>query len=368
MSTMISFINLLEMAVERKASDIHLQPGAPPILRIGGKLHRQADYPPLDEENLRKLVYREMSPASIERFELTKNLDTAINLPGKGRFRLNIYIQRGMIAVAGRRVSTDIPDYAVLNLPDSVAKISRFMSGLVLVTGPTGTGKTSTLAAVINDINHQKECHIICIEDPIEYLYRNDKAVITQREIGVDIDDFKTALRYAVRQDPDVVLVGEIRDVETLEFALRASETGHLVLGTLHSIDATQTIGRVLNFYPQKEHGQVRKTLGHQLRATLSQKLLPSCREGLDYVPACELMFVNPTIRSLITKGDDERIIRAVKAGIKEHGMFDFEHSLYLLAEEKYITREVALEYAPNPQSLEMKFRGIFLSEEGGLV
>lgn len=366
--THITFVDLLLMAADREASDIHLQVGSPPILRIRGDLVRQEDYPPLDDENLRRMVYQELSEQNIERFERNKNLDSAINLPGRGRFRLNFYIQRGMMSVVGRRVTSQIPDYATLNLPDSVGRIARFKDGLVLVTGPTGTGKSSTLAAVINDINHREPCHILCIEDPIEYVYQNARAMINQREVGVDTEDFNSALRYAVRQDPDIILVGEIRDAETLEFALRSAETGHLVFGTLHSIDATQTIGRILNFYPQQEHGQIRKSLGLQLRATLSQMLLPSSREDIARVPACELMFTNQTIRSLIMKGEDERIIRAIKAGIKEQGMFDFEHSLYLLAGQGLISEEVALEYAPNRESLQMKFRGIFLSEEGGLV
>lgn len=356
---------ILEMAADRQASDVHIQAGSRPLIRVNGVLARQEDWPVLGQAEIREMLRRCLSEHNYKRLEVEKVLDTAVTLTGKGRFRVNVFVQRSTYALAARRVDDEIPDFETLHLPASLAGLADFHNGLILVTGPTGTGKSSTLAAIINHINFTRECHILCLEDPIEYLYRNERALISQREIGVDIEDFKGALKYAVRQDPDVILVGEMRDSETVDFALRSAETGHLVIGTMHSIDATQTIGRLLNFYHLEDHPQVRKGLSLQLRATVSQVLLPSIAEGVPRVPACELMIVNPNIRNMIARGEDEKIIRAIKSGIKEWGMFDFEQSLYLLKEQGFITREVALEHAPNPNSLDMKFRGIFLNEEG---
>ena len=360
--------DLLKLMTEKDASDIHLQVGSHPMFRIHGEIVRLTDFPPIDEKELKEMIYKSLADPFIEIFEKNWSLDTALGIAGVGRFRISIFQQRGTIGLVGRRIPQHVPNFEMLNLPASISKIADFNNGLVLVTGATGCGKSSTLAALINQINHRSTCHILCIEDPIEFLYQNDRAVITQREVGVDVDSFKSALRYALRQDPDVILVGEIRDEETVDFALRASETGHLVFGTLHSSNATQTIGRLLNFFPQSEHGQLRQSLSMQLKAVVSQMLLPSCREGLSRVPASEIMFVTSPIKRLIAEGHDEKIIKAIKSGIKEWGMQDFEHSLYQLINDGFVTRETALEFADNPHSLEMKLKGFFLDEEGGLV
>ncbi len=207
----------------------------------------------------------------------------------------------------------------------------------------------------------------MCIEDPIEYLYKNELAIVNQREIGIDVPSFKDALKYVVRQDPDVILVGEIRDKETVEFALQAAETGHLVFGTLHSSNVSQTIGRILNFFPHAEHPSVRRAIASHMKAVMSQMLLPSCKEGILLVPAVELMFMNSTISRLIVEEQDEKIVKAIRAGRTE-GMQDFEQSLHFLITNGFITREIGLEHAENPQSLDMKLRGISLTEEGGII
>ncbi|HPP12520.1 MAG TPA: PilT/PilU family type 4a pilus ATPase [bacterium] len=358
---------LLSLMEERRASDIHLQVGSPPIFRIKGELLRQTDFPALNDEILKRMVASLLTDKEGKILEQTGNVDLGRGFPGIGRFRINVFQQRGTLALVGRRISQKIPDFETLNLPPAMSRLADFLDGLVLVTGPTGTGKSSTLAAIINRINHSRRCHILCIEDPIEFLYHNDQAVINQREVGIDVSSFQEALRSAVREDPDVILAGEIRDRETVEFALHGAETGHLVFGTLHSSNVVQTITRLLNFFPQSEQPQVRRAIAMHLRAVASQILLPSCREGVSMVPACEIMFVNSIIRRLIIEEQEEKIIKAVQAGRTE-GMQDFEASLLELVNNNWITQEVALENAENPHSLEMKLKGIFLSEEGGII
>ncbi len=358
---------LLRLMEERRASDIHLQVGSQPIFRIKGDIERLTEFPVLEEALLRKMIYGVLKEKEIKVFEESGNYDTARGFPGSGRFRLNVFLQRGTIALVARRISSTVPNFETLNLPPSIAKIADFPNGLVLVTGATGSGKSSTLAALINHINRLRKCHILCIEDPIEYLYQNELAIINQREVGIDVMSFRDALKYAVREDPDVILVGEIRDRDTIEFGLHGAETGHLVFGTLHSSNATQTISRVLNFFPQSEHPSIRRSLSLQLMAIVSQLLLPSCNETLHRVPACEVMFNNPIVKRLIMDGSDEKLPRAIKSG-KGEGMQDFEQALYELVGKEFITEETAIEYAENPHSLQMKLRGIFLSDEGGII
>lgn len=359
--------NLLEVMESMNASDLHLQAGSPVAYRIKGEIEKQHHLPVMTEEQLRQMIFEVLTEKDRKSFEEMGTIDTAISFPGIGRFRMSVFLQRGSIALAARRISNKIPDFETLHLPEASKNITSFPNGLVLVTGPTGCGKSSTLAAIINGINKVRRCHIMCIEDPIEYLYKNEAAIINQREIGIDVPSFKDALKYVVRQDPDVILVGEIRDRETVDFALQAAETGHLVLGTLHSSNVSQTIGRLLNFYPHSEHPSVRRSLATHLKAVMSQMLLPSCKEGILLVPAVELMFMNSTISRLIVEEQDEKILKAIRAGRTE-GMQDFEQSLYYLITNGFITREVGLEHAENPQSLDMKLRGISLTEEGGII
>jgi len=361
-------IKLMELSGERNASDIHLQTGSHPALRIKGEIVKLEEFPEIKDEHMKEIVsFILKNEKDRELLEKRGSIDTAFGVHNIGRFRINIFKQRGSLSIVARRLSNIIPDFNSLNLPPSVSRISQFPNGLVLVTGPTGSGKSSTLAAVINDINKNRCCHILCIEDPIEYLYKNEKAIISQREIGIDVDSFKSALKYAVREDPDVILVGEIRDSDTVEFALQAAETGHLVFGTLHSSNVSLTISRILNFFPQERHHQIRRGLSMHLRAVVSQLLLPSINPEVHLVPACEIMFVSPLISRLIAEGKDDKIIKAMKAG-KSEGMQDFEDALIELVHKNLIDEETALRYAENPHSLEMKLKGIYLSEEGGIV
>lgn len=361
-------LKLMELSLEKNASDIHLQTGSHPTLRIKGELVKMEDLPVLTMGMMEEITtFILKNPAGLEKLEKHGSIDTSFGVPHIGRFRINIFKQRGSLSLVARRISNVIPDFKSLNLPPAVSKISKFPNGLVLVTGPTGSGKSSTLAAVINDINKNRSCHILCIEDPIEYLYKNEKAIVTQREIGVDVESFRSALKYAVRQDPDVILVGEIRDSDTVEFALQSAETGHLVFGTLHSSNVSLTISRILNFFPQERHHQIRRGLAMHLRAVVSQLLLPSIHPEIHLIPACEIMFVSPSISRLIMEGKDDKIIKAMKAG-KAEGMQDFDDALVQLVNNNLIDEETALKYTENPHSLEMKLKGIYLSEEGGIV
>ncbi|MCD6221094.1 PilT/PilU family type 4a pilus ATPase, partial [bacterium] len=348
----VRIIDIFKVSAERNASDIHLQTGSKPILRIKGEIVRLEEYPEIDDALMRKVIQEFLKDKEKKILEETGNVDTAIGISEAGRFRVNIFRQRGTFSLVARRIVGEIPDFKQLNLPESVSKVSNFLNGLVLVTGPTGSGKSTTLASIINEINKTRPCHILCIEDPIEFLYKNEKAIVTQREVGIDVETFKDALKYAVRQDPDVILVGELRDEETVEFAIHAAETGHLVFGTLHSTNATLTIGRILNFFPTERQPQVRKDLSLHLKAVISQLLIPSIKEEVRRVPACEVMFVNSLISRLIAEGQDEKIIKGIKSGKKE-GMQDFEDSLYNLVKEGFIDEETALKYAENPHSLE---------------
>ncbi|MCX5642757.1 MAG: PilT/PilU family type 4a pilus ATPase [Candidatus Omnitrophica bacterium] len=367
MNENFSLVDLFKLMGEKGASDLHLQAGSRPFLRIGRVLTEFLDFPVLTEEYLAKII-REVIPDKFSIFEEKHNLDTAVGIPEVGRFRVNVFQQRGSIALVGRKIANVIPDFESLHLPESTGRIADFLNGLVLVTGATGCGKSSTLAAVINNINKQRKCHILCIEDPIEFLYRNKEAIITQREVEVDVGSFKEALRYVVRQDPDVILIGEIRDEETVKFALRGAETGRLVLGTVHSTNATQTIERILGFFPQNEQLQARKNLSRYLKAVISQTLVPSCQEGINLVPVCEIMFVNQIISKLIAEGMDNKIIQAIKAGVKEEGMQDFEQALIDLINKGVITKETGLQYTESPESMEMKLKGVFLNDSSSII
>ncbi len=345
-----------------EASDLHLKVHSPPIYRVHGT-PRRIDAPPMGVETIENLITEILSDEQIKRLKSVGSVDFAYSLPKVGRFRVSAFRQRGTLSLAARRVNSVVPTVEELNLPKAINRISAFESGLVLVVGPTGSGKTTTLASILSQINASRRCHILTIEDPIEYIYRDDKAFINQREVGLDVEDFFSALKYGLRQDPDVILVGEMRDADTIETALAASETGHLVFATVHSRNATQTIGRILDFFPGDKQNPIRQTLAFTMRAVAAQKLLPGAKPEAPRVPAVELMFVNAVIRKMISDDQDGRIPDAIRSMARD-GMQDFNMSLYRLVETGMVTEQSALEASPNPDQLRMQFKGMVLNRD----
>lgn len=357
---------LFDLMPEHNASDLHLQIGTPPQLRIASLIVPVGhDY--LSKEKMEIFLQQILDEKKIEKFLEDQDLDIAYGLSGKGRIRINIFFQRGNICIAARLVRGNIPTFEELNLPPVLEKISTYRSGLVLVTGIAGSGKSTTLASMIEYINQRRQCHILTIEDPIEYIYSNKKALISQREIGIDVQNFPRALKYALRQNPDIILIGEMRDSETVAFGLTAAETGHLVLGTLHSYDASQSVGRILDFFPPEQQYQIRQTLRFTLGAIISQKLLPSMNPDFLVVPTVEILINNQTIRELIRKSEDNKIPNAIKIGQNE-GMQTFNQSLLELVEKKILSKEVALKASPNPDALKMNLKGIFLDDDKSIL
>ena len=356
-----TFDALLVLMTEQEASDLHLQVHSPPILRIMGSLIR-VDSPPLSKDKMELILKEILSEEEHHHFSNTGDLDVAVGVPGKGRVRINIFRQRGNTSLAARLVKSNIPDFEELHLPDTLKTIAGYNSGLVIVAGPTGCGKSTSLAAMIEHINAMRDAHILTIEDPIEYLYSNKKAYISQREVGIDVSTFARALKYAMREDPDIMLIGEMRDSETIEFGLAAAETGHLVFGTLHSSNASQTFGRVLDFFKADEQDMIRQGLYFNLRAIICQKLLPTV-DTKGRVPAVEILINNSTVRELIQKKQDTMLPNAIAAG-ENIGMQDFNNSLISLYSSGLITKEMALRVSSKPEALEMKMKGITLDDE----
>ena len=349
------------------ASDLHLKVGSPPILRVDQQV-RRLESAALTDDQIWSLVEPVMPARAKADFERTGNADFAYSVAGIGRYRVNVFRQRGSVSVAARRVRYDIPSFDQLHLPQSLRKLASFDQGLCVVAGPTGSGKSTTLAALLDEINHTRRCHIITIEDPIEYLYRDDKAFVNQREVGLDVESFPVGLKYALREDPDVILVGEMRDPETFETALQASETGHLVFGTLHASSAAQSIGRMLDLFPEGRHKQIRQLLSFNLRAVAVQMLLKGATEAARVVPAVEVMLVNPSIRKLIREGEDDRIPEVIR-GARAEGMQDMTQSLHDLVKSRLIAERTALEVAPNPEALAMMLKGIVVDgTKGGIL
>jgi twitching motility protein PilT len=344
-------------AWKNNASDIHIKVGEPPVFRIKGSLMR-AKVPPLTYDQVKNLFHEIMSEKDRHELDKIGGADFAYSVKGIGRFRINIFKQRGSLSMSARAVKTEIPTIEQLNLPPGVKAIPSYEDGIVLVAGVTGSGKSTSLAAILQIINLTEPVHIVTIENPIEYLYTDAKAIINQREIGIDLPDFANGLRHALRQDPDVILVGEMRDAETFEAALQAAETGHLVFGTIHSGSAAATIGRVLDYFPIERHAQVRQLLYFNLRAVMVQKLLKGLRPDIPRVPAIELMLVNPLIKKMIFENEDKKIPDAIRAGRTE-GMQDFNQSLCDLIKRGLISEQTGLETSPNPEQLKMNLKGI---------
>jgi len=354
---------LLELVVNRDASDLHLKVGSPPILRIHGKLV------PLDEDRLGdkdtcRYMEAILDEQQRERFFERMEYDLAYSIPGLGRFRTNLFFQRGCISIVMRRIKTEIPSFEELNLPPIIRSIAEFRRGLVLVTGTTGSGKSTTLAAIIEHINRTRSEHIVTIEDPIEYLHEDKLSIINQRELNIDTQSFAEALKHVLRQDPDVILIGEMRDIDTFMASMSASETGHLVFSTLHTTNAMQTIDRIVDLFPSTQQAQVRSQLALNLKAVVCQRLLPR-KDGKGRVPACEVMLINPAIRKLIKDNLIVKIPNAIQQG-REEGMQTFNDSLKYLVDKGLISQEEALAVSDNPEELAMNLQGIYLSTSTG--
>lgn len=335
----------LKLSVARNASDLHLTENSPPILRIHGKLVFTEE-PPLTREELKRSIYSILTDLQKEQFERDLELDFSITLENSDRFRVNVHMQRGCVEAAFRRVPMVIPSVEELGLPSAVYDFARKTQGLILITGPTGTGKTTTLASMINIINEERACMITCIEDPIEYIHKNKKSVIKQREVYNDTHSFAEALKRCLRQDPDVIVVGEMRDLETISTALTAAETGHLVLGTLHTPDTAQTIERIIDVFPPSQQQQVRLQLSTSLQGVASQILLPNA-DGEGRILASEVLVATPAIRNLIREKSVEQIPTALQTGQK-YGMHTMDASLKELVQAGLVTYEDAIKHVKN--------------------
>lgn len=345
---------LLNYAVENGASDIHITVGVPPTARINGNL-MPINKERLDPPDTRRLVEEILQEEHLEVLEKRGEIDLSYSVKGLGRFRVNVYRQRGSYSLALRVVSLYIPTVEELNLPVIIKDLARKTRGLVLVTGPTGSGKSTTLAAMIDLINSERNCHILTLEDPIEYLHRHKKSIVNQREIGYDSESFATGLRAALRQDPDVILVGEMRDLETISTAITAAETGHLVLSTLHTIGADKTIDRIIDVFPPYQQQQIRIQLSTVLQGVISQNLITH-RDGKRRVPAVEVMIATPAIRNLIREGKTHQIITSMQTGGK-YGMQTMDAALAQLYRNGDITYESALLYCSSEEAL-LRFIG----------
>jgi twitching motility protein PilT len=355
---------LFRTVMKYEASDLHLKVGLPPMMRLKGAI-RKMDAPPIGEEQMERLFYEIMNPRLRKILDDTGGADFAHVIGhDECRFRVNILKQRGHLGLVARRVNTKVPTFAGLGLPPSIEQLCKYDQGMIILAGVTGSGKSTTIASMLDYLNEREQLHILTIEDPIEYLFADKKSIINQREVGIDVCDWHTALKHAVREDPDVILVGEMRDRDTFEAAIHAAETGHLVFGTIHASSAASTLGRILDLFPADMHQAIRQTLAFNLKSVVAQKLLPSLVPGKHRVPTNEIMIINPTIRDLIIKGEDKKIADAIKIGYLE-GMVDFTENLRQLVERGDVSKEVALEVAPNPDALKMAIKGIKVATPG---
>jgi twitching motility protein PilT len=344
------FAQVLTQMVEERASDVHLTPGFPPAIRIRGRIVPMEDSPVLSPQQTRDVVYSILNDDQRKRFENNKQLDFAYSIPGVARFRVNCYFQRGAVSAAFRHIPTDIRSLEELGLPSVLVDLTRKPRGFVLVTGPTGSGKTTTLASMLDMINAERAEHILTIEDPIEYLHNHRKCIVNQREIGNDADDFALALKAALRQDPDVILVGEMRDLETISTALTAAETGHLVFATLHTQSAAQTVDRIIDVFPPGQQHQVRMQLSIGLQGVVTQQLLPTA-DGSGRVVAAEVMIPTPAIRNLIREGKTHQLYSAIQTS-GALGMQTMDAHLAQLTRMGKITRALAEQRASIPEEL----------------
>jgi twitching motility protein PilT len=353
----------LEEMVRRRASDLHLKVGRPPILRIHGELVG-TDLPTLRPEDLRRCAEQLLTPRQAEEFAARKEIDFAVGVQGLGRFRVNLFQQRGTLGFAFRAIPFEIPPLHDLELPPVLQEIGLSQRGMVLVTGVTGSGKSTTLASMLHHLNEHRAVNVVTIEDPIEFLHRDMHSLISQREVGTDTLSFQDALRHALRQDPDVVMLGEIRDQESMETVLKAANTGHLVLSTLHTTDASQTITRIISFFPPHQHAEVRALLAEALRAIVSMRLIPRS-DGTGRVPAAEVLINTAAVSDRIRAGDQLHTLPDLIAeGRTQYGMQTFDQSLMDLYRRGLITQERAMQYATNPAEFALRASGIQASSD----
>jgi len=355
----VNIDDLLRRAVEQKASDLHLKVGNHPYVRVDGALIPQTDVTRVTPEEMLSMAFSMMTNRQKQKFKETAELDMAYGVAGLGRFRVNVFQQRGNVGMVLRVIPTKIRTIDELNLPRAIEKICEEQRGLVIVTGTTGSGKSTTLAAMVDRINSTRSDHVMTVEDPIEFLHRDKRGFINQREVEVDTANFSTALRAALRQDPDVILVGEMRDLETIATALLAAETGHLVFSTLHTLDATETIQRIIAVFPPPEQKQIRLQLASTLKAVVSQRLVHRA-DNAGRVPAVEIMITTAYIRDCIMNPDKTRLIHdAIAAGTSQYGMQTFDQSLYDLYMRQLISYEEALSRASNADDFKLRVQGI---------
>jgi twitching motility protein PilT len=351
--------DLLKIAVERKASDLHLKVGSHPIIRVDGELTPMPEFKKLMQEDTIAMAFSIMNARQKQRFKEEFELDIAYSVPGLGRFRCNVFQQRGVVGLVLRVIPARIQTVRELMLPIVLERICEERRGLILCTGTTGSGKSTTLAAMIDYINSSRSEHVLTVEDPIEFIHRDKKSILNQREVDVDTRQFSSALRAALRQDPDVILVGEMRDYETIETALLAAETGHLVFSTLHTLDATETINRIISVFPPHHQKQIRIQLSQVLKAVISLRLVPRA-DGIGRVPAAEVLISTAYIRECIENKDKTKYIREqIALGTSQYGMQTFDQSLFQLYKSGLITLDEALKRATNPDEFRLKIQGV---------
>ncbi len=365
---------LFRALVKVQGSDLHMKVGLPPHVRVAGTL-RPLNRGPIDDDEMTRILFElidcdpRLKARRREIFDRDGGVDFSHKMDVDGtlwRFRVNVLQQMGSMGLVARRVNNKIPDFAGLHLPPILGDLCKFDQGMILLAGVTGSGKSTTIASMLDWINRNEADHILTLEDPVEYVFADKKSLINQREIGQDVRDFMIGMKHAVREDPDVMLVGEMRDRETFETAIQAAETGHLVFGTIHASTAPSTIGRILDLFPSEMHPAMRSALVFNMKAIIAQKLLPSIKEGVPRVPTVEIMTFNPTVRKLVQEGKDDKLSDAIRLGATE-GMQDFTMSLKALVESKMIDRATAFEVAPNPEALKMALKGIQVKESAML-
>ena len=349
---------LLEKMIEMGASDLHIKPGIPPVVRVNGKLQRMS-FPAPTPREMEEVARKILTPLQREKFESTREVDFAFGVTGLARFRANFYVQRSSIVMVFRHVPVNIKKVEELGLPNVISELALMPRGLILVTGTVGSGKSTTLAAMLSTINQNLNASIITIEDPIEFLHRDDKSIVNQREVGSDTASFHEALRHILRQDPNVIMIGEIRDAETMEIALKAADTGHLVLSTLHTVDAPQTINRIISFFPPHHHQEIRYLLASTLQAVVSQRLVRRA-DGAGRVAAVEVLVSTGTVRECVINPEKTPLLHQVmREGVTTHQMQTFDQALMKLYQDGVVTLDDALRASSKPHELTLRLKGI---------